>query len=270
MHTVMPTLFISHGAPTFAIEPGLAGRSLGELGQELPRPRAILVISPHWMTNATIRVGASAAPRTIHDFGGFPDALYRLDYPAPGHPQLAEQACALLAEAGWRAQVDTQRGLDHGAWVPLLHLYPQADIPVVQVSLPMPITPAGAWRLGQALQPLRDQEVLIIGSDSLTHNLYEFRGGQGPAAGYVTAFAHWTAERLTAADLDSLLDYRRQAPHAERAHPSEEHLLPLFIALGAAGNRYAMRLIEGGVSYGVLAMDSYLFANTPQHERHAA
>ncbi|SDH90626.1 DODA-type extradiol aromatic ring-opening family dioxygenase [Pseudomonas panipatensis] len=259
MSSAYPVLFISHGAPTFAIEPGQAGARLRELGRTLPRPTAVLVVSPHWMTRGGVRVGASAAPETIHDFGGFPDALYRLRYPAPGAPALAEAIVQRLRAAGVPAEADPRRGLDHGAWVPLLHLLPEADVPVLQVSMPMPLDTHGAWRLGQALAPLREQGVLILGSGSLTHNLYEFRGGNGPAAGYVARFAEWTAQALQAGDNDALLDYRRLAPEAERAHPSDEHFLPLLVALGAAGEDYRVEVLEGGISYGVLAMDSYLF-----------
>jgi 4,5-DOPA dioxygenase extradiol len=262
MNQAYPVLFISHGAPTFAIEPGIAGARLTELGRTLPRPSAIVIVSPHWMTRGGVRVSSSATPETIHDFGGFPQELYRLQYPAPGHPQLAEQIRHLLASAGIPATTESNRGLDHGAWVPLLHLLPAADIPVVQVSMPHPLNPLGAWQLGQALKPLREQRVLIIGSGSLTHNLYEFRGNDGDPAKYVARFSDWTRDALQAGDLPALLDYRRNAPEAERAHPSEEHLLPLFLALGAAGEQFDVDVLEGGIAHGVLAMDSYLF-NSP-------
>jgi|TARA_Y100001968_G_scaffold176634_1_gene161841 4,5-DOPA dioxygenase extradiol len=211
------------------------------------------------MTRGSVRVGSSKAPETIHDFGGFPQALYRLQYPATGNPALAEQICNLLSRNGIAATTESNRGLDHGAWVPLLHLLPTADIPVVQVSMPHPLNPLGAWQLGQALKPLRDQGVLIIGSGSLTHNLYEFRSNYGDPAEYVARFSDWIRDALQAGDLPALLAYRRNAPEAERAHPSEEHLLPLFLALGAAGEHYAVDVLEGGVADGVLAMDSYLF-----------
>ncbi|WP_420996273.1 DODA-type extradiol aromatic ring-opening family dioxygenase [Cupriavidus sp. 30B13] len=258
-----PVLFVSHGAPTFAVEPGEAGASLAALGQALPRPSAVVVISPHWRTRGGVRIGTSQAPATIHDFGGFPEALYRLQYPAPGQPALAAQIQSLLGAAGWPATPDPQRGLDHGAWVPLLHLLPAADVPVVQVSLPAPLTPADAVRFGQALRPLREQGVLIVASGSLTHNLYEFRGAAPGAAEYVVEFARWTAETLRRGQIGKLLAYRDLAPDAERAHPTDEHFLPLFIALGAAGEDYALRVLAGGVVHGVLAMDSYLF-DSPQ------
>jgi 4,5-DOPA dioxygenase extradiol len=167
----------------------------------------------------------------------------------------------LLQNAGWKSRLDARRGLDHGAWVPLLYLAPEADIPIVQVSMPAGLNTYQAWKLGKALAPLREMNVLIVASGSLTHNLYEFRGAATQGADYVKEFAAWTAQNLQAGNTDLLLDYRQHAPSAERAHPTDEHFLPLLIALGAAGERYATRVVEGGVSYGVLAMDSYLFTS---------
>ena len=272
MSQAYPVLFVSHGAPTFAIEPGKAGARLTEVGRALPRPAAIVIVSPHWMTRGSVRVGSSPAPETIHDFGGFPQELYRLQYPAPGNPELAEQISSLLNSAGISASTEPNRGLDHGAWVPLLHMMPSADIPVVQVSMPYPLAPLEAWKLGQALKPLREQGVLIIGSGSLTHNLYEFRGYDGDPAEYVARFADWFSNALRAADMPVLFDYRRNAPDAERAHPSDEHLMPLFLALGAAGEHYELDVLEGGIAHGVLAMDSYLFRtpSTPLHTQESA
>jgi 4,5-DOPA dioxygenase extradiol len=261
MKTSFPLLFVSHGAPMFAIEPGLAGQHLTELGRELPRPDAIVILSPHWMTRGEISVTASAAPSTIHDFGGFPDALYQIQYPAPGAPALAARIVEMLQTAGWKSRLDANRGLDHGAWVPLRYLAPDADIPVVQVSMPASLDTREAWKLGQALKPLREMNILIVASGSLTHNLYEFRGATPHGAQYVKDFAAWTAKTLASGNLDQLLDYKQYAPSAERAHPTDEHYLPLFIALGAAGDKYETRVLEGGVTYGVLAMDSYLFSS---------
>lgn len=259
-----PLLFVSHGAPMFAIEPGLAGKQLTELSRELPKPDAIVVLSPHWMTRGEISVTASTAPRTIHDFGGFPDELYELQYPAPGSPELAATIVELLGQAGWKSRLDPVRGLDHGAWVPLRYLAPEADIPVVQVSMPATLDTRTAWELGKALKPLRDLNVFIVASGSLTHNLYEFRGRTTQGADYVERFAAWTAQALKARNTDQLLDYRQLAPAAERAHPTDEHYLPLCIALGAAGEQYHTRVLEGGITYGILAMDSYLFTSEPQ------
>lgn len=264
MNTSLPVLFVSHGAPMFAIEPGQAGEQLHKLGRELTQPRAIVVISPHWMTRGEVCVTASTNPETIHDFGGFPDALYELQYPAPGAPPLAQEIVDLLNDAGWKARLDARRGLDHGAWVPLLYLAPEASTPVIQVSMPMPMDTHNAFKLGQALKPLRDMNVLIVASGSLTHNLYEFRGATTHGEAYVKQFASWTAQALKAGDTAQVLNYRRLAPAAERAHPTDEHFLPLLIALGAAGENYQTQVLEGGITYGVLAMDSYLFSSVTQ------
>ncbi len=250
-----PVLFISHGSPMFALEPGRLGPQLQRFGAALSGVQAILVVSPHWQT-AGVRVTAAAKLETIHDFGGFPPPLYQLSYPAAGAPEVAQTAAALLAEAGFAVGMDARRGLDHGAWVPLRHLRPQADLPVLQVSLPQDLDAAGALRLGRALAPLREQGVLLIGSGSLTHNLYEFRQPiRDPE--YAQAFADWVREAVVRNDVAGLLDYRRQAPQAARAHPSEEHFLPLLVALGASEADDAPQWIDGGMTYGVLSMDSF-------------
>jgi 4,5-DOPA dioxygenase extradiol len=257
----LPSLFVSHGAPTFALEPGRAGPRLTALGRSLPRPEAVLVVSPHWMT-PTPRVGTSMQPDTIHDFGGFDPALYRIGYPASGHAALARRTVDRLNEAGWFARADERRGLDHGAWVPLLHLYPDADVPVFQVSLPSRLDAEGAWAFGRALAPLAEDGVLIVGSGSLTHNLYEFRSGHGENEAYVVAFAAWVraaVERGDGARLRRTLD---DAPDARRAHPTPEHFWPLLVAAGAAdagAGTLPGSVIEGGIVHGMLAMDSYAF-----------
>ncbi|MBU6271322.1 MAG: dioxygenase [Betaproteobacteria bacterium] len=257
----LPSLFVSHGAPTFALEPGLAGPALTALGRQLPRPEAVLVVSPHWMTPAP-RVATSAQPQTIHDFGGFDPALRRIHYPARGHCALAGRTIDRLTQAGWPAQADSQRGLDHGAWVPLLHLYPDADIAVFQVSLPSGLDEKTAWAFGQALAPLAEEGVMIVGSGSLTHNLHEFRSVHGPAQPYVRAFADWVREAVEQGDRARLLRTLEDAPNARRAHPTTEHFWPLLVAAGAADTDAGLppaRVIEGGVAYGMLAMDAYAF-----------
>ena len=254
-----PVLFVSHGAPTFALEPGLLGPRLTAVGRALPRPRAVLVVSPHWMTRG-VRVSTSDKPATVHDFGGFDPALYRLDYPAPGAPGIAARAVQVLRAAGWPAEAAADQGLDHGAWVPLRFLYPEADVPVFQVSLPAGLSPAQAYALGQALQPLRDEGVLVVGSGSLTHNLYEFRmHADGDSAEYAREFAAWVRQAVEARDDDRLQQAIAIAPHARRAHPTTEHFLPLLVAAGAASGDAEAQTLEGGITYGVLAMDSYLF-----------
>jgi 4,5-DOPA dioxygenase extradiol len=257
--TALPTLFVSHGAPTFAIEPGTAGPMLRALGRELPRPKAVLVLSPHWITRE-VRVATTAAPRTIHDFGGFPAELYRIQYPAPGSPEVAARALELLRADGWDALPDAEYGLDHGAWVPVRHLFPEADVPVVQVSMPHRLTPEGAVRLGRALAPLASEGVLIVGSGSITHNLYEFRQDFGAdAAPYALEFVAWARDAVRRGDEAALVDYLRVAPHGARAHPTPDHYLPLPFAFGASNGAAGARVLDGGMTYGVIAMDAYLF-----------
>jgi 4,5-DOPA dioxygenase extradiol len=255
----LPSLFVSHGAPTFSLEPGRAGPRLTALGRTLPRPEAVLVVSPHWMTPHP-RVGVAARPQTIHDFGGFDPALYRIDYPAPGHPRLAQRALRILNAAGWTAQADEVRGLDHGAWVPLLHLFPQADVPVFQVSLPSRLDADSAWAFGEALAPLAEEGVLIIGSGSLTHNLREFRSHHGDDEPYVTEFVDWVRAAINAGDGARLRRTLTDSPHAARAHPSTEHFWPLLVAAGAAPAQRDWRVVDGGIAHGMLSMDAFVFA----------
>lgn len=256
--TPQPTLFVSHGAPTFALDPGLAGAQLAALAERLERPRAIVVVSPHWMTRGVMVTGAPW-PETVHDFGGFDRRLYDITYPVQGDPELAQRIASLLAYAGWPVGVDPQRGLDHGAWVPLLHLFPHADVPVLQVSMPADLDEAGAYQLGRALAPLAAEGVLVIGSGSLTHNLYEFRVGAASEAAYAREFSLWIRAAVRAGDTGRLIDALGRAPHAQRAHPTAEHFLPLLVALGAAPRARPTTVLDGGIVHGVLAMESYLF-----------
>ncbi|MCD0279324.1 dioxygenase [Xanthomonas melonis] len=257
----MPSLYISHGSPMTALQPGQVGQRLQELRERLPRPRAIVVASAHWLGRRPLVSGA-ARPGTIHDFGGFPAPLYALEYPAPGDAALAQQIVRQLEQAGLHPQLDGQRGFDHGVWVPLRLLYPAADIPVVSLSIQPELGPAHQLAVGHALAPLREDGVLVIGSGSITHNLHDFAHGYSAEreAPYVRPFIEWTERRLMDDDIPALLDYRRQAPHAERAHPSDEHLLPLYVAMGAAGSpRLGAQRIDAGIDQGFLAMDIYRF-----------
>lgn len=254
----LPSLFISHGAPTFAIEPGLAGAQLRALGHALGKPSAILVVSPHWMTRG-VEITAVARPATVHDFGGFPKALYAIEYPAPGSPELAARVQQLLNARGLAATLDTQRGLDHGAWVPLLHLYPDADVPVIQVSIPFNTDEGQAFELGQALAPLTADGVLVVGSGSLTHNLYEFRQGDVQEAAYAREFTEWIRAAVQDGNTEQLLHGLQRAPHAARAHPTTEHYLPLLVAAGSALTAAPATVLDGGIRHGVLAMESYVF-----------
>lgn len=262
--SALPSLFVSHGSPLLAVDPGRTGPLLTALGKAVPRPREILVISPHWST-PTPRVGSQAHQRTIHDFGGFPRELYELQYPAEGAPTLAERVVTMLHDAGaTQAATDDQWGLDHGAWVPLRYLYPDADIPVTQLSLQRHMPPEYHYRIGQVLAPLADEGVLILASGSFTHNLHEvFRApaDDQQEAPYLREFVSWFIEHLAEPDLPALFDYRARAPHAARAHPSDEHLLPLYVALGAADNANKQTHFDTGTTFGVLRMDAFAFGN---------
>ena len=255
----LPVLFVSHGSPIFALEAGETGPALTRWGQALrqrhPGLRGVVILSPHWMAHG-VEVMAHAQPPTWHDFGGFPPALYRLQYPAPGAPVLAQQVQARLAQAGIAATLNPERPLDHGAWVPLMHLLPQADVPVVQLALPVDADARAVYALGQALQDLRAQGVLLVGSGSMTHNLREFFGGERQAASYVVEFSRWVEQQVQAGASDALLDWQQQAPHALRAHPTDEHFLPLYFALGA-GAGSTPHYLSREVMYGMLAMDAF-------------
>lgn len=255
----LPVLFISHGAPLFALERGETGPALTRWGERLADEnslRGVVIMSPHWMARGPA-VMTSATPQTWHDFGGFPQPLYELQYPAPGNPALAQEVLGLLAAAGIAAQGDASRPLDHGAWVPLMHLFPKANVPVVQVALPVRWGPSEVLAMGKALRSLRESGVLVVGSGSMTHNLSEFFGSEREPAPYVVAFSRWVEEALVRGDVPALLDYRAQAPHASRAHPSDDHFLPLFFALGAAGEDARPDYLSREVMHSMLAMDAF-------------
>ncbi len=256
----MPVLFVSHGAPTLPLSPGETGAAWRTLGEQLPMPSSILVISAHWETD-TPAISCTVNPETIHDFSGFPEELYRLQYPAPGASEMAHSAANALQQAGIPVVLNDARGLDHGAWVPLYLMYPNADIPVAQLSLQPGKDTAWHIALGRALRPLRDQGVLIVGSGSITHNLREiFQYPQGaPVPDWVTEFCGWMASQIRAGDLISLGAYRSLAPHAVKNHPTDEHLLPLFVSLGAADEIESARHLNHVMTYGMLGMDMWLF-----------
>jgi 4,5-DOPA dioxygenase extradiol len=258
--TRLPTLFLSHGSPMNAAAATPSSHAWAALARALPKPRAVLVASAHWETSVPMLTG-NPRPETIHDFGGFPDALYELRYPASGAPDLAGHAVALLKDAGITAGVNGCRGLDHGAWVPLSWMYPDADVPVVEISLQPGLGAARHVALGRALASLADDGVLIVGSGHITHNLRDWMSNprrQEPLR-YVQAFADWVAERLAAGDTDALIAYRDRAPEAARAHPSEEHFLPLLVAWGAAGEGPRTERIAVGFEAGALANDTFVF-----------
>ena len=254
----LPSLYISHGSPMTALQPGATGARLAELAQTLPRPTAIVIASAHWLAHMPL-VGGAAQPEIIHDFGGFPPALYQLHYPAPGAPALAAQVTELLDRAGLAPQLDPQRGLDHGVWVPLRLLYPAADIPVVPLSIQPDADATAHYRLGRALAGLADEGVLVIGSGGFVHNLGELDWSRtdAPMPAWAREFHDWMRGRVLAGDTDALLEWERKAPHARRAHPTTEHLLPLFVALGAAAGRDRIRHLHDSHEYGTLALDAF-------------
>jgi 4,5-DOPA dioxygenase extradiol len=257
----LPTLFLSHGSPMLALQDSPARRFLQGLGKSLERPQSIVMVSAHWETRGGPAVSLAERPETIHDFGGFPRALFEVQYPAPGAPEAARRAAALLEESGIAVGSSAERGLDHGAWVPLKLMYPEADIPVTQLSVVRGAGPAEHERLGLALAELRKEGVLVVGSGSLTHNLYEFRGQHidAPVPHWVNDFEVWMKARLESSDRAALLDYRQAAPFAAQNHPTEEHLLPLFVAMGAAGPDARADQLHASFEHGVLAMDAYAF-----------
>jgi 4,5-DOPA dioxygenase extradiol len=258
-----PALFISHGAPTLPIDPSMPRERFAALGESLPRPTSILVLSAHWGTAEPV-ASVAQRPETIHDFYGFPRPLYEIEYAAPGAPELAKEAASRLREAGFAAQ-ETPRGLDHGAWVPLLLMFPKAEIPVAQLSIQPKRGPAHHFAVGRALRALREEGVLVMGSGQITHNLREadFSARPEDADPRVREFTDWFEERLAARDTQALLDYRRLAPHAAFMHPTDEHLLPVFAALGAADDDHELRIEPLGTFQRSLAMTNYVFWPKP-------
>lgn len=261
--TRFPTLFVSHGAPNLALHNSAAREFLAGYGRELGKPKAILVCTAHFETG-TPMLTADAHPETIYDFRGFEPELYQMTYEAPGSPELARRAAGLLASAGMKAQAVVGRGYDHGTWVPLKLMYPDADVPVVQVSIQPNAGAAHHVALGAALAPLRDEGVLLIGSGTATHNLGEFfRGGykvDSPTPAWVSEFGDWLAEKIAAGAVDDIAHYRERGPHAAKNHPSEDHFLPLPFAIGAAGAGATGKRVHSSHQYGVLMMDAYAFA----------
>ena len=255
----LPTLFVSHGPPTLIIEDVPSARFLRGLGATLEAPEAVLCVSAHWET-ADPAVSAVAAPETIHDFYGFPDALYRLRYGAPGAPELARRTAALLDDAGIGCALDDARGLDHGAWTPLMMMYPDADIPVTQLSIQRHGDPAHHLALGRAIAALRDQGVLVLASGNATHNLSERGGRDEPPQPWAQAFDDWLTARVEKGDEGALVDYLAQGPDAARNHPSADHYLPLLVALGAAGPGARGRRLHASFLYATLAMTAFEFS----------
>jgi 4,5-DOPA dioxygenase extradiol len=255
MTAALPAVFLSHGSPMLVFEDIPARQFMRTLGKTLPRPQAILCVSAHWETDRP-SVSGAGKPETIHDFYGFPDALYRLRYPAPGAPDLARRVAELLPGVA----IDPGQGLDHGAWNPLMLVYPEADIPVAQLSVQLADGPSHHVALGRKLAPLREEGVLLLASGGAVHNLRQFHIDDQNPADWAIAFDDWLADRIAAGDAAALADYKRQRPEARLAHPREEHFLPLFVALGAGlegASQGKGRPLHRGFAHGSLSMAAY-------------
>ena len=255
--TPCPAIFVSHGPPNMVIDPIAVRHFLETLGGDLPRPQAVLCVSAHWIT-AVPSVTGSERPETIHDFFGFAPELYRIAYPAPGDPALAAGVARLVRDAGFDCHLDPVRGLDHGAWQPLILMYPQARVPVVQLSLIAGAGAADHYRLGQALAPLLQDGVLVLASGTATHNLAAWQRAPSATPAWARAFETWLIDAVEQGDHDRLIDYLRRAPEARSAHPSEDHFLPLLVALGAGGPGPG-RTLHRGFAYGSLSMAAFAF-----------
>jgi len=252
----LPGLFISHGSPMLALDPEQVGPALHRLGLNLPKPQAIVVMSAHWESEA-LEVNTGVRPETWHDFRGFPQALYEIRYPAPGNPELAEEILHLLAEAHLPAHANSTRPRDHGVWMPLLHMYPEADIPVIEISLPMNMDADQIYQIGQALAPLREKQILLIGSGSITHNLRElsWNGKDGNVPEWASTFRNYVVSKLNHSNYDAVLEWD-SIPYLQKNHPTLEHFAPLFFAMGT-GHRFS--IVHSSFSMGALGMDIYRF-----------
>ena len=254
-----PSLFISHGMPVMAILPSPTHHFLKNLGKKLGRPEAVVCVSAHWETVGPMLSGADN-PTTVHDFYGFPQQLYEITYPAPGDPLLASRIKELFSEHGISSRTDPDRGFDHGAWVPLCLMYPEADIPVIQLSIQGDLTPDHHFHMGKALSKLRSEGVLIMGSGGATHNLEDLHGRKmhDEPVGYAVNFDAWLEKTIRNGDIASLLDFKRIGPEAEKNHPfPSDHFLPLFVPLGATENRG--ELIHMEFIYGILSLAAYMW-----------
>ncbi len=255
-----PAVFISHGSPMVALERGPFQDALAAFGRRV-HSKAIVAVSAHWGSSTSISISAAERYETIHDFGGFPPALYQLSYSPAGSPELAQRIASLFKSDGW-PEISTNRGLDHGVWIPLRLMYPEADIPVVQLSVPLDLTPQQLYDLGKTLQPLRAENIMIFGSGGIVHNLQLFRGGpvDQPVEPWAKEFDDWFEAKLKAHKIDDLIRYQELAPHAELAVPTFEHFAPVFIVLGAASDSDKIESIFEGFQYGALSMRSFAIA----------
>ena len=256
----LPAHFVSHGSPLHALQAGAAGQAWSAIGAALRDARAVIVVTAHWETERPM-LSAHANPPMIYDFSGFPEPLYRIRYAAPGAPDVAQAARTCLAAAGIEAALDGCRGFDHGTWVPMRLVFADAKRPIVQLSVQPSRDPAHHLAVGRALAPLCADGVAVVASGHLTHNLRDWMRPTPGAVEAAAAFQEWVYARICDHDVEALTAYRQRAPGAVRAHPSEEHFLPLFVALGASGFSMGspVERLYAGFEGGVLAMDAYRF-----------
>lgn len=264
--SLFPSVFVSHGSPAILLEPTPSHHALRGLGASLSEtaghlPSVIVSVTAHWET-AEATVSTAANPPMIYDFWGFPKPLYDAVYPAPGQPEVARRAISLLQQAGLAVRADGQRGYDHGTWIPLALMFPQATIPVVQVSVQSGRNGAHHWAVGRALRALREEGALIIGSGSLTHNLRAVHWGNVDALApdWVESFGNWVEDAVVAGEWEKIRDHWHEAPFAARNHPSPEHFLPLLVAAGAGSDQGQGTVLHRGNELGVLRMDAYAFS----------
>ncbi|MDF0606962.1 dioxygenase [Neisseriaceae bacterium TC5R-5] len=259
MPQLLPALFISHGAPSLVLEDSPTHHFLRKLGTQLPRPRAIVIFSAHWQSQG-LRINSNPTPATIHDFYGFPAPLYQLHYPAQTELALVDRVQSLLSHAGIRSVADSQQGLDHGVWSPLMLLYPQADIPLLNLSLPYQASSSQLMAIGRALRTLREEGILLIGSGSYTHNLRQMQPEGSPVPDKTQQFAHWLDQALLTQDFTAMENWLEQAPYARNSHPSDEHLNPLWIIQGAASPGQVPIKLHEDWRMGCLSMACWQFA----------
>jgi 4,5-DOPA dioxygenase extradiol len=256
--TTAPAAFLAHGAPLSALGGDAHAEALRRFGDAHHAAEAILIVSAHWQKPLPVAVTSWETAPLIYDFGGFPEELYRIQYPAHGDAALAAQIDLHLHAAGVPSMLDPGRGLDHGAWVPLRLAFPDAKIPVIALSLPM-IAPRELFAIGEALRALRREGVMVVGSGGIVHNLrrVNMRNKEAPAEAWAAEFDRWVAERIQRREFDNLFEYRAKGPNAPMAVPTPEHFDPLFIALGAAFEEDGPQWIYEGFHYGTLSMRSF-------------
>jgi len=255
---MVPAMFVAHGLPSIVMESNPYTAFLRNLGKLLPKPRGIVIISAHW-EHSVQQIASAAKPETMHDFFGYPERLYDIAYPASGDLVLSMDIEKLLTAEGIRCELNNGRGLDHGAWTVLSLMYPAADIPVVALSLNPRLVPEEQYRIGQALQPLKDRDVMIVGSGGTVHNLSRLRWQNGAAEGWAVRFDEWLNDAIGVWDKDALFDFAQRAPYAAEAAGSREHLMPLFICMGAADKRRTARLLHQQYDYGTLSLTAWMF-----------